>query len=238
MRIAAALAPVLLLLAAAVQSHDRPALVTVSVSEDHAVDGGKWYSMLKRTGTPWSCGSREAPAQCVEHGLVIDNQSPLSLECVAGLAYQTPEGTRVNDADVPALVLPRTSHEIRGRITAAATQIEVTRIEWGARPPYQRLPVPAGCKYEMYGNPLEDYYPASAINLALEGPVTLSFLLGSRSGPATEVAVVDSSQVAMLDEAAKRFVNAQRFSTACPGTRFDMRVRFRMRDRYLEPPTG
>ena len=65
-----------LLLAVAARAHDRPALVTVSVSEDHAVDGGKWYSMLKRTGTPWTCSNKQEELQCVEHSLVVDNQSP------------------------------------------------------------------------------------------------------------------------------------------------------------------
>lgn len=237
MHIVLRILPVVLLLAVAARAHDRPALVTVSVSEDHAVDGGRWYSVLKRTGTPWACASKQEQLQCVEHSLVVDNQSPQSLECIAGLAYVTADGTRVNDADVPALVLPRTSHEIHGRITAVTTQIEVTRLDCRARPPYTRLPVAAGCKYEMFGNPLEDYYPPTAVSLALEGPVTLSFVLNSRSGAASEVTIADSSQVRMLDEAARRFVSDQRFTTACPGTRFDMRVRFTLRDRYLEAPT-
>jgi TonB family protein len=219
-------------------AYDRPALVIVSTSEDHAVDGGRWYSMLKRTGTPWTCGTKHEPMECVEHTIVIDNQSPQALECMAGFAYSTPDGTRVIDPETPALILPRSSHEIRGRITAAATQPEVTRLECRARPPYRRLAKPEGCSYEMYGNPLEDYYPAQAVRLALEGPVTVSFLLKDRSGPPSEVMVVDSSLVPSLDAAAKRFVTEQHFSTRCPGTRFDMRVRFTLRDRYLGAPTS
>jgi TonB family protein len=230
--------PVILLLAIAARAHERPALINVSSPEEHAVDGGRWYSVLKRTGSPWACGSRQEAAQCVEHALVVDNQSPQTLECMAGFAYQTSDGTRVNDPDMPALVLPRTSHEIRGRITAEATSIQVDRLECRARPPYQRLRKSADCTYQMSGNPLEDYYPPAAIRLALEGPVTVSFLLSKRSGPPSEVTVVDSSQVQMLDEAAKRFVSEQRFNTGCAGTRFDVRVRFTLRDRYLEPPTG
>jgi TonB family protein len=228
----------LLVLVAAAYAYERPALVTVSVSEDHAVDGGSWRSLLKRTGTPWTCGTKGEPMQCVEHAVVIDNQSPQALECMAGFAYVTPDGTRVSDPDLPALILPRTSHEMRGRITAAATQIDVSRLECRARPPYKRIKAPEGCKYEMYGNPFEEYYPASAVRLALEGPVTVSFLLTGRNGPASEIEVVDSSQVPMLDAAAKRFITEQRFRTACPGTRFDVRMRFTLRDRYLESPTG
>ena len=192
--------------------------------------------MLQRTGTPWACGSKQEPGRCVEHAVVIDNQSPQALECMAGFAYTTPDGMRVNDPDKPVLILPRSTHEIRGRITAEATRVDVTRLDCNARPPYKRLVKREGCKYEMYGNPLEDYYPATAVRLALEGPVTLSFLLADRSGPPSEVTIVDSSLVPVLDEAAKRFVNDQRFSTRCPGTRFDLRVRFTLRDRYLEAP--
>ena len=31
-----------------------------------------------------------------------------------------------------------------------------------------------------------------------------------------------------------RFVNDQLFKTNCPGTRFDVRMRFTLRDRYLD----
>jgi len=228
----------LLMVAAVATGHDRPALVTVSTSEDHAVEGGRWYSLLKRTGNPWSCASKQEAMQCVEHAVVVDNQSPQTLECVAGFAYQTADGTRVNDPDMPAVILPRTSHEIRGRITAEATKVDVDRLDCRARAPYQRIKAPEGCKFEMSGNPLEGYYPPAAVRLALEGPVTVSFLLEHRSGPPSEVAIADSSLVPMLDEAAKRFVNEQRFSTGCAGQRFDVRVRFTLRDRYLESPTG
>ena len=58
--------------------------------------------------------------------------------------------------------------------------------------------------------------------------MVVAFLLTDRTGHASEVAVV---------EAAKRFVNEQRFSTNCPGARFDVRMRFTLRDRYLQAPT-
>jgi hypothetical protein len=58
-----------------------------------------------------------------------------------------------------------------------------------------------------------------------------------RNGRASEVAVADSSLVYALDEAAKRFVKDQRFTTNCPGTRFDVRMRFRLRDRYQSGAT-
>lgn len=216
----------------AAQGDERPRLETVSTSEQYAVEGGAWRWLLERTAAPWSCGTAQEPARCVEHALLIDNATPQTLECVAGFAYATADGGRVSDPDMPALVLPRSRHEMRGRITAEATRVEVTRLECRARPPYVRLAVPAGCKYEMHGNPLESYYPPAAMRLALEGPVTVSFLLASRSGRASEVAIAESSLVPMLDDAAKRFVADQVFSTKCAGSRFDVRVRFALRDRY------
>jgi outer membrane biosynthesis protein TonB len=47
--------------------------------------------------------------------------------------------------------------------------------------------------------------------------------------------IADSSQLPILDNAAKRIINDLRFKTSCPGTRFDLRMRFTLRDRYLEP---
>ena len=140
-------------------------------------------------------------------------------------------------ADIPAVVLPHSVHEIRGPIATTETVVALSHLDCRARAPYRRLKIAAECKYQMFGQPFEEYYPAAAISQALEGPVVVAFLLTDRTGHASEVAVVDSSLVYSLDEAAKRFVNEQRFSTNCPGTRFDVRMRFTLRDRYLQAPT-
>lgn len=224
--------PVLLaipFLAIAAHALDRPALVTVSTSEAHAVEGGSWTSLVKRTANPWPCGDKGA-SRCVENSVVIDNQSPQTLECSAGFnqAADTPVG-----AELPALVLPRSTHEIHGPIATTETSVELAHLECRARPPYKRLAIGPGCKYEMFGEPFEKYYPAAAVSQGLEGPVVVAFSLGGRRGHATDVAVADSSLVYSLDEAAKRFVNDQLFTTNCPGTRFDVRMRFTLRDRYL-----
>jgi TonB family protein len=219
-----------LLLSALAAAHDRPALVTVSVSEVHAVEGGSWTSQIKRTADPWACGTNAA-SRCAENSVIIDNQSPQALECSAAFSQgDAPDG----GADLPALVLPRSAHEIHGPIATADTKVELTHLECHARPPYKRLAIGAGCKYQMFGEPFEKYYPASAVSQALEGPVVVAFLLTGRRGHASDVAVVDSSLVYSLDEAARRFVNDQLFTTNCPGTRFDVRMRFTLRDRYLD----
>jgi TonB family protein len=223
-------------LAAVAPARERPTLLTVATSEDHAVEGGSWNSLLKRTAEPWACGVRAAQ-RCVENTVIIDNQSPQTLECTAAFATRAGTTPSLDGADQPALVLPRTLHEIRGPIVTAETTVELSHLECRARPPYQRLKIAAGCRYEMFGEPFESYYPAAAVTQALEGPVVVAFTLPERRGRATDVAVADSSLVYALDEAAKRFVKEQRFTTNCAGTRFDVRMRFTLRDRYLDGPT-
>jgi TonB family protein len=228
---------VMMLTALAAAAGERPALATVSMSESHAVDGGSWTSLLKRTAEPWTCGAANAGTKCVEHGVVVDNQSPQTLECTAAFDSQAGDAPKVSGQDVPALVLPRSAREIHGPIATTHTKIELARLDCRARPPYQRIKVDGNCKYEMFGSAFEEYYPAAAVNQALEGPVVVAFQLTARYGPATDISVAESSLVVSLDEAAKRFVKDQKFKTNCPGTRFDVRMRFTLRDRYLDAPT-
>ena len=216
----------------------RPPTIDVATSEDHAVDGGTWRSTIRRTAQPWACGSKREATTCVENTVLIDNRSPQTLECFGGFGYTSPEGVPINDPDLPALVLPRTRHEMRGRTTTADTRFAVASLECRARPTYVRIKVADGCKYEMHGDPLENYYPAAALGQSFEGPVTLSFVLAQKNGPATEVAVADSSLIPVLDAAARRFIGDQNFVTNCPGTRFDMRMRFKLRDRYSASAGG
>jgi TonB family protein len=211
-------------------SAERRPLATVSTSEDHAVEGGVWRTLIQRSAEPWECGTQREPVKCAERAIIIDNKSPQTLECRAQLSYRSPDGSMVADPEVPALVLPRSSRELHGRVTAVTIDMEVVSLDCLARPPYTRLKIAEGCKYQMLGKPLEDFYPGEAVRLTLEGPVAVSFLLTEPDGKAAEVAVVDSSLVPSLDEAAKRFIADQRFTTTCPGTRFDLRVRFRLRD--------
>jgi len=231
MRIARWFASLVPLIAIAAPPNERPALVTVSTSEDHAVDGGSWRSLLKRTANPWPCGANAA-TRCVENSVVVDNQSPQTLECSA--AFDQAGDAPVTGTDIPALVLPRAAHEIHGPIATADTKVVLSHLDCRARPPYKRLAIGAGCKYEMFGEPFEKYYPSAAVTQGLEGPVVVAFSLTDRRGHASDVAVADSSLVYSLDEAAKRFVKDQLFTTNCPGTRFDVRMRFTLRDRYLQ----
>lgn len=215
---------------------ERPSLETVSNSEDHAISSGSWRYIVKRTQRPWACVVAGKASSCVEHALVIDNSSPQTLECAVRLEYTAADGTVVSDGAKPVLVLTRISQEIHGRVTAADTTVTVAQVDCVARPPYARIEKVAGCEYQMFGKPFESYYPQFALQAALEGPVVVSFLLPKRNGAALEVKVAESSLVPALDAAALKFVADQRFTTKCPGTRFDMRMRFELRDQHLGAP--
>ena len=214
----------------------RPSLTTVSTSEEHVVTNGSWRYLVKRTERPWTCLVAGKAGSCVEHAVVIDNSSPQTLECSVRLEYQAADGTVVGDGAKPALVLARISQEVHGRVTAADTALTVAQVDCAPRAPYVRIKKTAGCEYQMFGKALESYYPQFAMQAALEGPVVVSFLLPERNGAAREVTVAESSLVPALDAAALKFVADQRFTTKCPGTRFDMRMRFELRDRYLGAP--
>ena len=216
--------------------NERPSLETISTSEEHALPDGSWRYLVKRTQRPWSCAVAGKSGNCVEHTLVIDNASPQTLECVVRLEYTAADGTAVSDTAKPVLVLARISQEVHGRVTAADTVARVAQADCAGRPPYARIKKVAGCEYQMFGNPLESYYPQVAMQTGLEGPVLVEFLLPERNGAALEVKVVESSLVPALDAAALKFVADQRFTTRCPGTRFDMRMRFALRDQYLRAP--
>jgi TonB family protein len=109
----------------------------------------------------------------------------------------------------------------------------MSRLDCRPRAPYVRIKKSAGCSYEMFGKAFESYYPAAALQQTIEGPVVVSFLLAEGNGKATELHVAESSLSPLLDTAAVRFISDQRFKNSCPGTRYDLRMRFELRDRYL-----
>jgi TonB family protein len=83
------------------------------------------------------------------------------------------------------------------------------------------------------GKPFETYYPAEAKEKSMQGPVIISFLLDQRDGTAKDVTVAESSLFPLLDRSATRFIRDQEFRTNCPGTRFDVLMRFRLRDEVV-----
>jgi TonB family protein len=206
--------------------------IDVRISESHPVEDGQWSYAVTRSADSWSCG-KSNQLRCVAQGVTIDNLSGHTLECTLHVDYKMPDGNVLQSFDTPALVLPHEKSSVHRRITYAEPQAEVRSLSCIARPPYQRLPKNAQCNYQMHGDPLETYYPESALRRSLEGPVVVAFSLVTTSGGASDVRVAESSLVPELDAAAIRFIQAQRFNTNCPGTSFDLRVRFRLRDQLL-----
>jgi TonB family protein len=211
-----------------------PAVMTdMHLSPEQQTADGTWRYALRRSTNAWPCGTRENKVDCVEQGVYIDNQSKLTLECFVHVDYRNSEGRIVSSFGTPALVMPGTRPRVHSQTTAANLRLEANKVDCKARAPYQRLAKPAGCSYAMHGDSLESYYPASAMRQSLEGPVIVAFHLDRKRGAAQEARVVESSLVPELDRAALRFISAQRFETKCPGTHFDVLVRFRLRDQVL-----
>jgi TonB family protein len=205
----------------------------VLVSPEQQTADGTWRYAVRRSTNTWECGTRENRLDCVEQSVYIENESKLTLECFVQVDYRNAEGRIVSSFGTPALVMPGTSPRVHFQTTAAILALEANKVDCKARAPYQRVTKTAGCSYRMYGDMLESYYPASAMRESLEGPVIVAFGLDRKRGTAQQVRVVESSLVPQLDAAALRFISEQRFETNCPGTQFDVLVRFRLRDQVL-----
>jgi TonB family protein len=211
-------------------ARELPALIDVHVSEERITDTGKWRYETRGSAQPWACNDAPSSPMCTEHVVVLANESPQTLECSLHVDFNRADGSHESSFDGPALVLPRTKPVVHSLVTDAGTRAEVTRVSCHARAAYKRVPKVEGCKYEMLGKPFETYYPAEARRLGLSGPVIVSFLLDRREGAAKDLRVAESSLVPSLDEAARRFMRDQVFLTNCPDTRFDVLMRFKLRD--------
>jgi TonB family protein len=206
----------------------------VTVSDPQAISSGTWRYTLKRSIEPWACGSE----RCLEHVVTVANDSAQTLDCRLRVEYRRPDGTVGRSFEGPLLVLPRTNSDVHSMITDGVTQADLRFLDCRARTPYQRLPRTADCRYTMMGKPFESYYPPEAKRASQQGPVIVSFLLDRRQGTAKEVAIAESSQVPILDEAALRFIRDQEFVTTCPDRRYDILMRFKLRDEVLAQPVN
>lgn len=213
-----------------VVARELPGLTDVLVSEARVTDSGQWNYVLRGSAHPWACNDTPSSPMCTEHVVVLANESPQTLECSLHVDFKRADAGIETSFDGPALVLPRTKPEVHSLVTDAGTHADVTRVSCHARAPYKRVPKVEGCKYEMLGKPFETYYPPEARRLALQGPVIVSFFLDRREGAAKEIQVPESSLVPSLDEAARKFIRDQLFLTNCPDSRFDVLMRFKLRD--------
>ncbi len=199
----------------------------VTVSDPGATPSGSWRYTLRRSSQPWAC---EGNSRCLEHLVNVANDSDETLDCRLRVEYRDARGAVGRTFDGPLLVLPRTNTDVHSMITDAATQADLRYLDCRARAPYRRLPKDPGCQYNMMGTPFETYYPAEAKKASQQGPVIVSFLLDRREGGAKEVAIAESSHVPVLDQAALRFIRDQHFATNCPDRRYDILMRFKLRD--------
>ncbi len=204
----------------------------VQTSEKHPLEDGQWSYLVTRSTAPWACGESKRQL-CVAQGVLIDNDSSSTLECSLRVEYKLPNGGLWAAFDTPALILPHEKTSVHRRFTFAEPQAEVEHLSCVGRPPYQRLPKNPGCDYQMHGSGLENFYPESALRRSLEGTVIVMFTLANTSGHAVDVHVAESSLIPELDAAAISFVQSQHINTNCPGSHYDLRVRFRLHDQLL-----
>ncbi len=205
-------------------------LQNVSDSEVRKTSTGEWQYTLKRSAQPWFCEGGSAGGRCVEQVVTVSNRSGETLECRLRVDFKGADGATVNSQEVPALVLPRTNPDVFSTISDAATTAEIAAMDCKARTPYRRLGKDEGCNFKFMGKPFETYYPNEAKMRGLQGPVIVSFFLHRREGNAQEVTVAESSLVPELDAAAQRFIRDQLFTTNCPDKRYDLLMRFKLRD--------
>jgi TonB family protein len=210
------------------------AMRDVNVSQPQPTASGSWHYVLRRSAQAWSCGEAGSSRMCLEHVVAVSNPSRETLECKLRVDFVREDGSVANAFEGPMLVLPRTSPEIHAAITDERTRAEIAVLDCRARPAYQRVAKIPGCSYTTMGKPFETYYPPEAKRRSLHGPVIVAFLLDRREGAASEVTVAESSLVPMLDAAALRFIRDQEFRTSCPGTRFDVLMRFKLRDEIVD----
>jgi TonB family protein len=77
---------------------------------------------------------------------------------------------------------------------------------------------------------MEPFYPPASRRLGEQGPVDVAFTLEKEEAGAADVEVVASSLSDRLDAAAVLYTKSMKFRTACPGTRYEMRVRFQFNE--------
>ena len=206
-------------------------LTDVVVSEENATPSGAWQYKLSRSATAWPCNG----GSCVEQVVTVLNHSHQTLECRLRVDYKGADGKLARSFDGPAVVLPNTSPVVHSLTTDSTLSAEIGSVFCTARAPYQRIARPPNCKYDMFGAPFEHYYPPDALERSLQGPVIVSFVLRSANGAAKDLVIAQSSLVPVLDDAARRFIGDQMFSTNCPGQRFDILMRFKLRDQVGAP---
>jgi hypothetical protein len=201
----------------------------VFVSPDQTTATGHWRYLLRSSKQPYNCHEAGANIRCVDHEVIVENETQETLECRFQVDYKAGDGTLVKSFDGPMLVFARTRPQVHAWITGPEIKPEVSWLSCRARAPYQRLAKVSGCNYQMLGKPFESYYPDAAKLKSLQGPVIVAFELTSRYGPAKDPTVVESSLAPLLDAAALRFIRDQDFRTNCPG-KYDVLMRFRLQD--------
>lgn len=200
----------------------------VAVSADSPTAHGAWRYRRLRNDTPVLCRADEE-TKCITHLLRVENESGDTLECTSRLTYDGINNENRFSMTARTVIRAKESRNVMSDRAKADVPVVDATVACTARAPRPRLNIPKECAFQVLeALPLEDFYPPAARRVAEEGPVELSFTLTKAQGRASDVKVEGSSLSQRLDEAAVKYVTSMKFGTACPSTRYELRVLFKL----------
>jgi len=168
---------------------------------------------------------KDGQVVCSRYALEIENPGADTLECIASLVPPAPDAPPQRAAVLTA----KDNRVIFSEVATIAQGVPDVKVECRRRQAPPPLLTPASCKPTATKvGQISDYYPAASRQLGEEGPVDLEYTLAESNATPTDIKVIGSSLSARLDEAATRFLGDAMFTTPCPGTRYRLRVRFKL----------
>lgn len=168
---------------------------------------------------------KDGQVVCARYALEIQNPGADTLECIASLVPPAPDAPPQR----AAVLTSKENRVIFTEVTTIAQGVPDVKVECRRRPAPPPLLTPSSCKpTPTKMGQIGDYYPAASRQLGEEGPVDLEYTLAESNATPTDIKVIGSSLSSRLDQAATRFLGDATFTTPCPGTRYRLRVRFKL----------
>lgn len=173
-----------------------------------------------------SCGIMDSDARYSWHTVHVESLSADTLNCSVQFTCSGSACFPTTTASGKVVLAPRSNATVIRACMQPENAYEI-KADCLPRPARAPLKVPANCRYDPVGPvALETYYPPASRRLREQGPVDIAFTLKDAEGFASNAEVVGSSLSARLDEAGLRALRALKLRTTCPGTRFEMRLKF------------
>jgi len=202
----------------------------VSVSPESPTPRGTWRYRQLRLDTPAICRANE-PKDCITNVLLVENHSADTLECAARIIYDGVNNENLSSMTSVRVVLPKETRDVMRDHAKPDVAVTAAVVECKARAAQPLLNVPKECRFQVVdAAQLEAFYPEASRRIAEDGPVDLEFTLEQPQGHATAISVFGSSLSERLDAAAVKYLESVTFSSPCPGTRYQLRVRFKLQE--------